>query len=210
VDARGLEVIARASQLGIVLCRVCGQIDDVSLTTRCLRCGRRLKLVNPLSSTERSLAWLIAAMMLYIPANLLPVMYVSGVGGDSASTIFGGITEFWRSGSLGLALLIFAASVAVPITKFVSLSVLIGMTMRGSGLGTLQRAKLYRFVEFIGYWSMLDVVVVALTCRLVSFGSVAVAEPRPGIVFFCAVVVLTMVSAFSFDPRSIWIGRPRA
>jgi len=203
-------VISRASQLGIVLCRVCGQIDDVNLTTRCLRCGRRLKVLNTLSSAERSLAWLIAAMILYLPANLLPVMYVSGVGGDSESTIFGGITEFWRSGSIGLALLIFAASVAVPITKFVSLGVLIGMTLRDSHLATLQRAKLYRFVEFIGYWSMLDVVVVALTCRLVSFGSVVVAEPRPGIVFFCAVVVLTMVSAFSFDPRSIWIGRSRA
>ena len=200
---------ARASQLGIARCRACGQIEDMASVTRCGRCGRRLSLPDGFASAERSLAWLIAAIILYIPANLLPVMYVSGVGGGAESTIYGGILEFWRSGSLGLALLIFGASVAVPITKFVALGLLIVMTLTQSSAARAQRARLYRFVEFIGYWSMLDVVVVALTCRLVRFGSLAIAEPRPGIVFFCAVVLLTMVAAFSFDPRSIWVTESR-
>jgi paraquat-inducible protein A len=200
-------MIARASQLGIARCRVCGQIEDMATVARCSRCGRTLRLPNPRTSAERSLAWLIAAVILYIPANVLPVMYVSGIGGGAESTIYGGILEFWRSGSLGLALLIFGASVAVPITKFVALGLLITTTLLNSSGAPAQRARLYRFVEFIGYWSMLDVVVVALTCRLVRFGSLAVAEPRPGIVFFCAVVIVTMISAFSFDERSIWAAR---
>lgn len=195
----------RASQLGIALCRVCGQIEDTAMVANCGRCGRRLRLPNTRMSAERSLAWLIAAVILYIPANVLPVMYVSGIGGGAESTIYGGIVEFWRSGSWGLALLIFGASVAVPMTKFVALGLLISMTLTKSRAAPAQRVRLYRFVEFIGYWSMLDVVVVALTCRLVRFGSLAIAEPRLGIVFFCAVVILTMISALSFDERSIWL-----
>lgn len=197
-------MITRASQLGIARCRICGHIDAIATVTHCIRCGRRLRLPNPRASAERSLAWLIAAMILYVPANVLPVMYVNGIGGDTESTIFGGIVEFWRSGSYGIALLIFGASVAVPLTKFVSLGVLISMTLRKSAAAPLQRSRLYRFVEFIGYWSILDVVVVALTCRLVHFGSLATAEPRLGIVFFCAVVLATMIAAFNFDERSIW------
>jgi paraquat-inducible protein A len=195
----------RSAQLGIALCRVCGQVEDTAILTRCRRCGRRLRLPDPRNSAERSLAWLIAAIFLYIPANLIPVMYVSGLGGGAETTIFGGIVEFFRSGSWGLALLIFGASVAVPITKFAALGLLIGGNFGNSNRARLQRAQLYRFVEFIGYWSMLDVVVVALTCRLVRFSSVVVAEPRPGIVFFCAVVLTTMVSALYFDERTIWV-----
>ena len=202
-------MITRASQLGIARCRACGQLENIGLVTRCGRCHRPLSLPDPIASAERSLAWLIAAVILYIPANLVPVMYVSGVGGGEESTIFAGILEFWRSSSYGLALLIFSASVAVPITKFVSLGLLIATTLARSARARAQRARLYRFVEFIGYWSMLDVVVVALTCRLVRFDSLAVAEPRLGIVFFCLVVLLTMVSAFSFDPRTIWTAQVR-
>jgi paraquat-inducible protein A len=202
-------MIARASQLGIARCRVCGQIEDMATVARCSRCGRKLRLPNPRGSAERSLAWLMTAVILYIPANVLPVMYVSGIGGGAESTIYGGIVEFWRSGSFGLALLIFGASVAVPITKFVALGWLITMTLLNSSAAPAQRARLYHFVEFIGYWSMLDVVVVALTCCLVRFGSLAIAEPRPGIVFFCAVVIITMICAFSFDERSIWAAGPQ-
>jgi paraquat-inducible protein A len=116
-----------------------------------------------------------------------------------------GILEFWRSGSLGIALLIFVASVAVPITKFVALGLLTAMALRKEGGARAQRSRLYRFVEFIGYWSMLDVIVVALTCRLVHFEGLAIAEPRMGIVFFYAVVLVTMMLALSFDQRAIWV-----
>jgi paraquat-inducible protein A len=200
----------RACRLGIARCRVCGRIDDAAIAARCSRCGRPLHLPDSRASAERSLAWLITAIILYIPANLLPVMYVSGVGGGTEATIYGGIVEFWRSGSWGLALIVFGASVAVPLTKFVGLGLLIAASLRRSAVVPRQRTRLFRFVEFIGYWSMLDVIVVALTCRLVRFGSLAVAEPRLGIVFFCAVVLITMLSAFSFDERSIWLSERAA
>jgi paraquat-inducible protein A len=170
---------------------------------RCARCAARIQARLP-QSAENTLAWLVAGMLLYIPANVLPVMYTSGVGGGEESTILGGIVSFWRAGSWDIAALIFVASVAVPATKFVALGHLLWTTRQGSPAGRGERAKLFRLVEFIGYWSMLDVVVVALTSALLQFKVLGIAEPRLGIVFFCGVVVTTMLAAMSFDPRLIW------
>jgi len=170
---------------------------------RCPRCQSRIEHRTPLS-TEMTLAWLIAGIVFYIPANLLPVMHTSGLLGEADSTILGGIVEFWRSGDWDIALLIFIASVAVPFTKFIAIGLLL-LTVRKNGRWEQhQRTVLYRIVEFIGYWSMLDVIVVALTSALMQFQVLGTAEPRPGIAFFCAVVVVTMLSALSFDPRLIW------
>jgi paraquat-inducible protein A len=155
-------------------------------------------------SSEKTLAWLIAGIILYLPANLLPVMHTSTIRGREDSTIIGGIIEFWQGGSWDIAALIFVASVAVPVTKFLGIGLLL-WTVRGrSAWARHERTKLYKFVEFIGYWSMLDVVVVAITCALLQFKALANAEPRLGIVFFCSVVVATMMAALSFDPRLIW------
>lgn len=155
-------------------------------------------------STEHTLAWLGAGLALYIPANTLPIMYTQAVGGGHESTILAGILGFWRTGSWDIALLIFTASVLVPVVKFIALGVLL-YTVRGRSRWAMRhRTQLHRLLEVIGYWSMLDVVVVALTCALMQFGSFAAAVPRPGIVFFCAVVVTTMMAARSFDPRLIW------
>jgi paraquat-inducible protein A len=153
---------------------------------------------------ENTLAWLIAGVILYIPANVLSVMYVSGVGGGEESTILGGVLSFWQAGSWDIAVLIFTASVAVPATKFLALGVLLWTVHCRSRWAMKQRTALYRLVEFIGYWSMLDVVVVALTAALLKFKALGTAEPRLGIVFFCGVVVTTMIAALSFDPRLIW------
>ena len=151
-----------------------------------------------------TLAWLLAGIVLYIPANLLSVMHTSGLLGEADSTILGGIIEFWRSGDWDIALLIFTASVAVPFTKFIAIGLLLFTVRKNSGWQQHQRTALYRIVEFIGYWSMLDVIVVALTSALMQFQALGIAEPRAGIAFFCAVVVATMLSALSFDPRLIW------
>ena len=151
-----------------------------------------------------TLAWLIAGIVFYIPANLLPVMHTSGLLGEADSTILGGILEFWRSGDWDIALLIFIASVAVPFTKFIAIGLLLFTVRKNSRWEQHQRTVLYRIVEFIGYWSMLDVIVVALTSALMQFQVLGAAEPRAGIAFFCAVVVVTMLSALSFDPRLIW------
>jgi paraquat-inducible protein A len=143
-------------------------------------------------------------VVFYIPANLLPVMHTSGLLGEADSTILGGIIEFWRAGDWDIALLIFTASVAVPFTKFIAIGLLLLTVRKNSRWERHQRTALYRIVEFIGYWSMLDVIVVALTSALMQFQVLGTAEPRPGIAFFCAVVVVTMLSALSFDPRLIW------
>jgi paraquat-inducible protein A len=146
-------------------------------------------------------------MVLYIPANVLPVMHSSGLGGGQDSTILSGILGFWRAGAWDIAALIFIASVAVPTTKFLALGLLLLTVQRRSVWEMSRRSRLYRLVEIIGYWSMLDVVVVGLTTALLQFKALISAEPRPGIVFFCAVVVTTMIAAMSFDPRLIWDAR---
>jgi paraquat-inducible protein A len=132
-----------------------------------------------------------------------PVMYTRLLGSEAESTILEGVEEFWRSGSWDIAVLIFTASVAVPCTKFLAITLLL-LDQKfpiGSRVG---KTRLLRLVEHIGYWSMLDVLVVALVTALIQFRALGIAEPRPGIVFFGAVVVLTMLAAMSFDSRLAW------
>jgi paraquat-inducible protein A len=201
-----MTALRQSLELGLILCRTCGlAVSRASLDDdrRCPRCQSRVEHRTP-SSTEMTLAWLIAGIVFYIPANLLPVMHTSGLLGDADSTILGGIVEFWNSGDWDIALLIFIASVAVPFTKFIAIGLLLITVRKNSRWEPHQRTVLYRIVEFIGYWSMLDVIVVALTAALMQFQVLGTAEPRPGIAFFCAVVVVTMLSALSFDPRLIW------
>jgi paraquat-inducible protein A len=198
--------LRRSLELGLILCRTCGlAVSRASLGAerRCPRCQSRIEHRTPFS-TEMTLAWLIAAIVLYIPANVLPVLHTRGLLGEADSTILGGILEFWRSGDWDIALLIFTASVAVPFTKFIAIGLLLITVRKNSRWEQHQRTALYRIVAFIGYWSMLDVIVVALTSALLRFGLVGAAEPRAGIAFFCGVVVVTMLSALSFDPRLIW------
>lgn len=201
--------LRQSLELGLVLCRTCGlAVSRASLGTdrRCPRCRSRIEHRTPVSA-EMTLAWLIAGIVFYIPANLLPVMHTSGLLGESDSTILGGIFEFWRSGDWDIALLIFIASVVVPFTKFIAIGLLLLTVGSNSRWEPHQRTTLYRIVESIGYWSMLDVIVVALTSALMQFQVLGSAEPRAGIAFFCAVVVVTMLSALSFDPRLIWDAR---
>jgi paraquat-inducible protein A len=198
----------RAIDLGLMRCRVCGQVMQQGAAGTERRCGRchRLVTTRMTASMEKTLAWLIAGIILYFPANILPVMHTGSVRGQEDSTIIGGILEFWRGGSWDIAALIFVASVAVPVTKFLGLGLLLWTARGRSAWARHERTRLYKFVEFIGYWSMLDVVVVAITCALLQFKALANAEPRLGIVFFCSVVVATMMAALSFDPRLIWDG----
>lgn len=196
----------RTLMAGLLACQTCGLVSRRVPDGRpscCSRCAAKLHERLP-RSAENTLAWLIAAVILYIPANVLPVMYVSGIGGGQESTILGGILGFWRGGDWPIALVIFIASVAVPATKFLAIGLILWTLYRKSDWGRRQRTALYRLVEVIGYWSMLDVVVVALTSALLQFEGVGAAEPRLGIVFFCGVVVATMISALSLDSRLIW------
>ena len=192
----------RAIDLGLAECHACGALAAAELGA-CPRCHSALHLRKP-ASIARTWAFLVAALILYIPANVLPVMYTSMFGQGSESTILGGVVEFWREGAWDIAAIIFIASVAVPSIKFFVLGLLLVTVQRGSRWASRQRAVMYRMVETIGYWSMLDVVVVALVSALVQFGALGEAEPRLGIVFFGITVVLTMLAAMSFDPRLIW------
>jgi paraquat-inducible protein A len=147
---------------------------------------------------------LAAAAILYVPANLLPVMETSSMFGASKDTILSGIVYFWTSGSQGLAALIFCVSILVPMLKMGVLAALVWSVSRRSRRQPRQRTALFRIVELIGRWSMLDVFVVALMVGLVRFRSLAVIEAGPGAAAFGAVVVLTMLASRSFDPRLIW------
>ena len=199
-------IAPRAQSLDVLGCRTCGLVmswNPYAGAARCTRC-QSIVMARVAHSEQKTLAWLITGIVCYFPANLLPVMHTSSIRGEEDSTIVGGIVEFWQGGSWDIATLIFIASVAVPVTKFLALGLLLWTVRRRSAWAQRERARLYRAVEFIGYWSMLDVVVVAITCSLLKIKALATAEPRLGILFFCAVVVATMISALSFDPRLVW------
>ncbi|MHC8400631.1 paraquat-inducible protein A [Pseudomonas sp. MDT1-17] len=193
-----------ASELDLCLCHSCGMACDITDNAHeCERCGAPLHQ-RKANSLTRTWAYLLASLVFYIPANLLPVMNTTMLGSGSDSTIMSGVLEFWQHGAWDIALIIFIASIAVPGVKFVALTMLLVTVQRGSLWARKERSKLYRFVELIGYWSMLDVIVVALVAALVKFQALGDIEPRAGILFFGLVVIFTMLSAMSFDPRLIW------
>ncbi len=163
-------------------------------------------LPKPPSPAQIKQVWalLLAAVILYIPANLLPIMKITSVGGTSAHTILGGVIELFQMGSWDIALVVLVASVLVPVFKLVALSVLLALTQFGAMRGLRRRTQIYRVVEFIGQWSMLDVFVVILLSALGQFGALLRIEPGSGAVAFGAVVILTMLAALSFDPRLAW------
>jgi len=197
----------RAAELGIIGCHVCGLVSRAPAgdEAACPRCGAALHR-RKRDSIGRTWALLIAAFILYIPANVLPIMRTVSLGDIDDNTIISGVVELWVKGSPSLAVIVFTASIVVPMTKFLVLGTLLASTQRQSRWALRQRAKLYRAVEFIGYWSMLDVFVVALLTALVRFGFFSQVEPLPGVVFFGLTVILTMFASMSFDPRLMWDG----
>lgn len=186
-------------------CHACGLVaaDHGTRHQACARCGATLHRRRP-DSVGRTWALLLAAAILYIPANLLPVMYTHSLFGGEDDTIISGVVYFWNSGSPALAAIIFTASIVVPVLKLAVLSLLAWTAQRRSRWQPQQRVQLYRLVEFVGRWSMLDIFVVTLTVALVRFQTVATITAGPGALAFCAVVVLTMLASMQFDPRLIW------
>jgi len=204
-----MTVQLRASTLGMVGCHLCGLVcevpPDAAHASSCPRCGAALHARRP-NSLARAWACLLAAVIFYVPANILPVMHTNMLGRGSDSTISTGIVEFWKAGSYGIALVIFIASVAVPCAKFLALGLLLVTGKRRTPWARRERALLYRLVELVGYWSMLDVLVVAIVAGIVKFKALADVEPCIGILFFGGVVILTMLAAMQFDPRITWDG----
>lgn len=195
-----------AKTAGLLACHACGRVETripSATAQHCTRCGAALHSRNP-DSLSRTCALLIAAALLYIPANLLPVMHTSSLLGSEDDTIMSGVVYFWTSGSWPLAVIVFIASILVPMLKLSVLALLTITAQRRSRWRPDQRTTLYRMVELIGRWSMLDVFVVTLTVALVRFKSLAVITAGPGAIAFGSVVILTMIASMQFDPRLIW------
>lgn len=191
-----------ASARGWVACHVCSRLAPAGVD-HCPRCGSRMHARKP-HSVQATWAWLLTAAALYIPAMLLPVSSVKTLGATHTSTLMGSVVDFLAAGAWPVALVIFIASVVVPLMKLLGLGYLLVTIQAGSTRFQVQRTRLYRMIEFVGRWSMIDVFVVALLVVLVQVGVFASIEPGPGILAFAAVVVLTIFAADAFDPRLIW------
>ncbi|SCX88640.1 paraquat-inducible protein A [Nitrosospira sp. Nl5] len=193
-----------AARSGMVSCHYCATLwKEVKAHDRCGRCGAALHSRRP-DSLNRTWALVIAACIMYIPANVLPIMTTVSLFEEQQDTIMSGIIYFWASGSWILAIIVFIASFLVPLFKLAVLILLLIMTQRHSDWRLLQRTKLYRLVEVTGRWSMLDVFVVTLLAGLVQIKGFATVHAEAGIAAFAAVVVLTMLASLSFDPRLMW------
>ena len=195
-----------AAQAGLVSCEACHLLSrpaDPAEPGYCPRCGGELVRRRP-HAIQYAWAFLIAAAVCYIPANLLPVLRTSTVTGTEPDTIMSGVVFLYTSGSWPLALVVLIASVMIPLGKLIALAYLLITVQRGSIRSNRDRTRLYRMVEIIGRWSMLDVFVDTFTVALVQLQPLMAVEPGPGVVFFMAVVILTVIGVQCFDPRLIW------
>jgi len=193
---------ATAASRGLACCHLCLKLVSQE-THRCPRCGSTIHS-RKANSLERTLALLMTATILYIPANLLPIMITDQLGQSIESTIVGGVILLLDMGSIAVALVIFAASVIIPLTKLALLYHLCWSVRRGPPGTVRQRTAIYRGIEFIGKWSMIDVFVVAILVALINLSNLLVIRPGPAALAFAGVVILSMVAAESFDPRLMW------
>jgi paraquat-inducible protein A len=204
VEARGLKAhLPDQPHQPLIGCDCCRLVLHARERSRCPRCGSRLQRRKPFSIT-RSWAFLGAAIALYIPANIFPVMTVIRFGRGEPNTLLSGVIELLQDQMYPLALLVFLASITVPLLKLVALVTMLVMTGEGSARGLRSRTRLYRFVDTIGRWSMIDVFMLTILVALVRMGFIATVLPGLGAIAFASVVVLTMFSAHSFDPRLMW------
>ncbi|WP_018309685.1 paraquat-inducible protein A [Cupriavidus sp. UYPR2.512] len=199
-----LPQVPTASRLGLLSCHACDLVSPRALEGEpCPRCGATLHHRKP-DSLARTWAFLLAAFILYIPANVLPVMVTQSILGTQQDTILSGVIYLWLSGSHMLAGLVLVASIIVPLLKMVILTFLLLSVHFRSTWRIRQQTRLYGLVEVIGRWSMLDIFVVALLASLVRAGALATIIPGGGAMAFGAVVVMTMLASLSFDPRLLW------
>ena len=203
-ESKPLPQVPTASRLGLLSCHACDLVSPRTLEgAPCPRCGATLHHRKP-DSLARTWAFLLAAFILYIPANVLPVMVTQSILGTQQDTILSGVIYLWLSGSHMLAVLVLVASIVVPLLKMAILTFLLLSVHFRSSWRIRQQTRLYGLVEVIGRWSMLDIFVVALLASLVRAGALATIIPGGGALAFGAVVVLTMLASLSFDPRLLW------
>jgi paraquat-inducible protein A len=202
------ENLLTAKKASLLSCQTCHLLsrkpnDSEKIATYCPRCGERLHGRKP-ESLSRTWSLVIAAIIFYIPANMLPIMTVTSLGKVQSDTIISGVLYFIKTGMWPIALVIFVASVFVPILKLIILVYLLISVQIKSVWHPRDRTRLYRTIEAIGRWSMVDIYVVTLMVALVKLGALADIEAAQGAIYFAAVVVITIFAAMSFDPRLIW------
>ena len=183
-------------------CHTCYQLVSASIHY-CPRCGSGVHARIPFS-VQRTMALVVTAAVLYIPAMTLPIMRTVSLGTPMDSTVVGGVIVLWNMGSYPIAAIIFFASVFVPVGKLIALCVLCWLVTYGGKLTPAQQTTLYRITEFVGKWSMIDVFVVAILVALIKQGDVLSFYPGFAALTFASVVLITMVAAEQFDPRLIW------
>jgi paraquat-inducible protein A len=190
-----------AAARGLASCHICGKVAPVR-GGNCPRCSAELHLRKP-CSLQRTVALTVAAAFLYLPANLLPIMTVESLSeGSETNTIVGGVILFWNTGAYPVAVIIFIASVAIPILKiFAILSLCFAARANRRPVAA---TRIYRMTEIVGRWSMVDIFVVAILVSIVQLGSLMSIKPGPAALAFAGVVILTMLAAHSFDQRLIW------
>ena len=196
---------ATGRSLGLLVCQICRATvrDMKSPHSKCPRCHARLHERKP-HSLAITTVLVVSAAVLYVPANVLPVMDTRTLFDDERDTIMSGVLVLLESGSWPIAVLVFIASIVVPLLKILALGVLLYSAWRGSPRGRLQRSELYRMVEFVGRWSMLDIYAISLLSTLVQIQSFASIIVGWGAWAFAAVVVLTLLAARTFDERLLW------
>jgi len=197
-----------AAQAGLVSCHECGLLSrrvdpGPGRELRCPRCRGPLHARKP-NSLARTSALLAAGFLLYIPANVLPVMKVIYAGRGEPDTIFSGVEVLFNTGQPAVAILVLFASITVPMIKLLGLTGMVIATRRGSAWRRRDRTAFYRLVEFVGRWSMLDIFMISILVALVKLQALSTIEAGPGAIWFASVVVITMFAAASFDPRLAW------
>jgi len=191
-----------AAESALVACEVCYKLADADAKS-CPRCGSHLHQ-RKRDSMQRTVALLITACMLYLPANIYPIMYTEQFGVEEASTILGGVMVLIELDSVPIAMVIFVFSVIVPLGKIIVMFFLVWSVRNRTNLNARRRSNLYRMTQFVGKWSMVDVFVVAILVALVHLTGLMVVRPGVAALSFAAVVILTMVATESFDSRLIW------
>ncbi|MCV6614813.1 MAG: paraquat-inducible protein A [Cellvibrionaceae bacterium] len=196
--------VGTAAAAGLLACHVCSHLSEqLAHSQRCSRCGAQLEL-RKRNSLQRCLAFLLTACVLYIPANLLPIMITTDMGQDTANTIVSGVIQLWGQGEYPVAMIIFVASVLVPVIKIMAIVWLCYLLKSERRHNLKQLSQIYDWAELIGKWSMVDVFVVALLVALVQLGSFMAVKPGSAALAFAGVVIFTMLSARAFDSRLIW------
>jgi len=197
--------IVSAKGLGIAGCHTCGlavKMQDHA-ATECPRCGAGVHYRKH-NSVNRAWAFLISAFVMYIPANTEPMMRTTAFGSTEGDTIISGVLYFLSAGEWYLAVVIFAASVMLPLLKIIAIGYLLVSIQRGETVRRQQRSNLYKLAEILGKWSMLDIFVVALMVSLIQLGNLTAIHPGAACIAFAAVVIFTMFAEMALDPKLIW------